>query len=105
MDCDKHTPGPWQVSGDSKLNVYSAKTGDLLARAITGGPPAVANARLIGAAPELLEALEILMEAQRRSDPFNDQGNQAEGDVLMGIALAKAGAAIAKATASESGAA
>ena len=57
----KHTPGPWnRIKGDR--NVYSAAGTVCKTPAILGGGSAAtnweANARLIAAAPDLLEALE-----------------------------------------------
>ena len=53
----KHTPGPWVVEG---LNVYGNVEGGPVARIAPvgpGNPFDEANARLVGAAPDLLEAL------------------------------------------------
>ena len=61
-----HTPGPWEVS-DTGGNIYGA-TGDVVA-SIHGLPkPHLAgerraNALLVAAAPELLEALEKCRKA------------------------------------------
>ena len=60
---DKHTPGPWKVAildGDTYINP-DRQEGEfaLIARIHQKGHPA--NARLIAAAPEILEALEELM--------------------------------------------
>ena len=63
---NKHTPGPWnRIKGDR--NVYSASGTVCKTPAIIGGGSAAANweanARLIAAAPDLLEALsEIINE-------------------------------------------
>ena len=62
---NKHTPGPWnRVKGDR--NVYSASGTVCKTPAIIGGGSAAANweanARLIAAAPDLLEALEGMLE-------------------------------------------
>lgn len=68
----KHTPGPWHVvpygDGDS-LVVCSDEAGDfrIAFMATMIGPeeidgPIRANARLIAAAPELLEALEMCLQ-------------------------------------------
>ena len=64
MSEQKHTPGPWRYESTSGSNYarifFSAdeKDGDNL-RGYCGE----ANARLIAAAPELLEALQFLMVA------------------------------------------
>jgi hypothetical protein len=61
----KHTPGPWQAkAGLSRWNVTT--TGQPrtfnIAAINTDRPEQAANARLIAAAPELLEALEACAE-------------------------------------------
>jgi len=63
---NKHTPGPWnRIKGDR--NVYSAAGTVCKTPAILGGGSAAtnweANARLIAAAPDLLEALECLIKS------------------------------------------
>lgn len=87
----KHTPGPWKVAKPRK----SYRDGNMMYGIV--GPECVsdyedwgfteANARLIAAAPELLEALRNLVEAATH--------HQADARA----ALAKARAAIAKAEA------
>ena len=84
----KHTPGPWHTAGDQGVQIRSQR--DQIAKVWTmRGNEWKANARLIAAAPELLEALRAV-------------------DVLFGhlaidstqrIWLDNARAAIAKATA------
>ena len=68
---NKHTPGPWnRIKGDR--NVYSAAGTVCKTPAILGGGSAAtnweANARLIAAAPDLLEALENLLDAYSKPD-------------------------------------
>ena len=58
----KHTPGPWQVIGG---NVYGDNLRALL-------PMNGADARLIAAAPELLAALEMVMENYGSEYKFTD---------------------------------
>ena len=63
----KHTTGPWiyAIPGDS----FVASDNGLICRrpAVSGGGSAPsnwdANARLIAAAPELLEALQVMLDA------------------------------------------
>jgi hypothetical protein len=52
----KHTPGPWCMESffHGQYDVYSEVTDDF----ISGGTISEADARLIAAAPDLLEALE-----------------------------------------------
>jgi hypothetical protein len=86
MGAASHTPGPWH-SGKSKVNHYVAtRCGDVVCRlegsAISPIDARVAaDARLIAAAPDLLEALRSMLE-----DDDHDEAKR------------KARAAIAKAT-------
>jgi hypothetical protein len=70
-EMSKHTPGPWKwmrnetepgLDGDSPLVSESGESilqlGDCYQN---GGEPNAANANLIAAAPDLLEALELLL--------------------------------------------
>ena len=64
----QHTPGPWAYNGAT--DIYSVDAGFTICELyreylITG--QAQANARLIAAAPELLEALEKLLRAFDRT--------------------------------------
>ncbi|HCL3090184.1 TPA: hypothetical protein N1985_003289 [Pseudomonas aeruginosa 1BAE] len=63
----KHTPGPWHVGGPNKCTIYD-KHGQRLANSFEGvmatqrtDSECEANARLIAAAPELLDALVNLL--------------------------------------------
>ncbi|MFU5563164.1 hypothetical protein ACM7V5_19615 [Pseudomonas aeruginosa] len=67
----KHTPGPWHVGGPNKCTIYD-KHGQRLANSFEGvmatqrtDSECEANARLIVAAPELLEALVALVECEQ----------------------------------------
>ena len=55
----KHTPGPWTMEPfvDGCYDVNSPDTGDLVAHEIASE----ADARLIAAAPDLLEALRMVL--------------------------------------------
>jgi hypothetical protein len=61
----KHTPGPWKVVdcdyGD--LEIHGGKTESLVTCMNIHNPYNENNALLIAAAPDLLEALEELLEA------------------------------------------
>lgn len=70
----KHTPGPWNAKHNGQyweirgpeIGYFSEQIGDACASEFIGGmkanPVSEANARLIAAAPELLERLEELLE-------------------------------------------
>lgn len=65
---ETHTPGPWTAQGEfvdpTPVNAVVASDGDgFHSIARTFGPPAKANARLIAAAPDLLEALKNAQSA------------------------------------------
>jgi hypothetical protein len=68
-----HTPGPW-VAGDWNAHTLQIPIDDAygiaIARAWGGNDEATANARLISAAPDLLEALELCIERVEVDDPF-----------------------------------
>ena len=93
MSNTKHTPGPWTYAIGQGLYeqryVIDSTPGRALAVCAGFEPRNEANARLIAAAPELLEALE----AFKAIDAF-DGWHPKYRD-----AIAKAEAAIAKATA------
>jgi len=58
----KHTPGPWSLWTGRPYGEHGTITDDRLGRHLAvmsgGAPETAANARLIAAAPELLEALK-----------------------------------------------
>ena len=58
-----HTPGPWNTIWESGTHIIDANAGKTdIAHVINRGNPDTteANARLIAAAPELLEALQMV---------------------------------------------
>lgn len=62
MSAHKHTPGPWRVSGSQPGMIIDAADRPIARTQYPGKKPRAvgncsANARLIAAAPELLEAL------------------------------------------------
>lgn len=71
----KHTPGPWEVSKDEGDVVVVSEDLPFIATVHTSALKGTqkANARLIAAAPELLEALkhaEKWMEGWASADPY-----------------------------------
>ena len=64
MSESKHTPGPWVTEHGSLYDAITSADGDICTWNHLVGrsrPPQKANARLIAAAPELLEACEDLL--------------------------------------------
>lgn len=81
----KHTPGPWTVNA----NGINSPDGHIVFFDVSGGPHET-DARLIAAAPELLEALEKL---EQTASFWKDMGVNIPFDDLK-----QARVAIAKAT-------
>ena len=79
----KHTPGPWVISGpyigdDSKHNLVVAmfaNSSPIGVRWVGGQNDEVttANARLLSAAPELLDALETLAQMDVKGHQLQDR--------------------------------
>jgi hypothetical protein len=78
----KHTPGPWGISGKEERDLGTLSPGFLeissahdvcwIAKVQIHTPEGEANARLIAAAPELLEALKAVVAiADRSTDEFD----------------------------------
>jgi hypothetical protein len=94
----KHTPGPWtyeveKVSGPSlATKTYVFAHGDVIGQAYEtyNAGNAQANARLIAAAPELLEALRKAEPYVRAASVLIHVGDDL---ALIQAALAKAGSA------------
>ena len=78
----KHTPGPWKANGDPYVSTADGKRSIAFCDT-RNGKEDKANAQLISAAPDLLEALQFVMTAH---------GEQ------LDTAFAQAQDAIAKAT-------
>jgi hypothetical protein len=94
----QHTKGPWRVQRQNpspttgEWMISGAKPGYLAEVRDCGSGDVQANARLIAAAPDLLEALQNLFDADMEHVLMGDgKDDQIE-------AIAKARAAIAKAT-------
>lgn len=96
MSAAKHTPGPWTVAAPSIHRVYPhvvAQNGVIVCnvKSSSNRPQARHDARLIAAAPELLEALQNLVD------------RSGSAGLICGPALIKdARDAIAKATGEQS---
>lgn len=59
----KHTPGPWQQGEGTTLWVVLANDRTPICHLLLGTEAAEANARLIAAAPDMLEALEVMVHS------------------------------------------
>ncbi len=95
-----HTPGPWEISSDENgsLDVCAENAGDMLAN-LGDCVNADANARLVAAAPDLLEALRTALDVLAHAQHFYSGGHSLEN---FRIAIDGAESAIAKATNSNS---
>ena len=92
----KHTPGPWtimetpELSGRRKLHIIGGKDGDdpiaTLRMAFVDDD---ANADLIAAAPELLEACILVKEITKKS-PDNPYERLGRIEAIMDLSIAKA---------------
>lgn len=72
----QHTPGPWHTAGDQGVQIRSQR--DQIAKVWTmRGNEWKANARLIAAAPELLEALQAVLANSLDSKGLADAHKQA----------------------------
>ena len=62
----KHTPGPWRVREERVYTrVVTEQGGEWIANLGTNDEKHLANARLIAAAPELLEACEAVLDVEQ----------------------------------------
>lgn len=112
---EKHTPGPWSVfhgknnrvfiyAGEHLESIHDGNTLAEMQEKPFGGidEEGEANARLIAAAPELLEALEHLLEGESCQSKVNFDGTakpspQSDCECWTCEAVNNARAAIAKA--------
>lgn len=81
-----HTPGPWElVQERDYLNIQETKTNLIVAQFCSVSE---ANARLIAAAPELLEQCKLFEKVLRACIMAGDSGAELERDKLREV-LAK----------------
>lgn len=64
MSAGNHTPGPWRIGTPPPNGEQTIGHKGLMVAVVTTGAgcPTMANARLISAAPDLLEALRAILE-------------------------------------------
>lgn len=98
----EHTPGPWNADdrGPNKGIVIRGANGKRIGAVWTGNARAEANARLIAAAPAMLDALLADIRFQQRDCPAHGCGYEGEycdtcGDELERIETLKREAALA----------
>ena len=87
----RHTPGPWVCDG-AILEFEGARFGQVAYVLEKEGEPfyaSAANARLIAAAPDLLEALQELLSHWRDGSSF-DEDAEARIEAACDAAIAKA---------------
>lgn len=97
----KHTPGPWEVhsgsvyaSADESRPIADMRRDETAAKAEIWPTERDANARLIAAAPDLLEALRAFL----RAPSVGSDGPGSSTIVVQSFVLQDASDAIAKAT-------
>jgi len=100
MTTAQHTPGPWSQGEDNPLNIYGnyASVANVHGTHPTGASTeeeAIANARLIAAAPLMLAALRTALEAI--GDTYAARDSDDDGESVRDIIAD----AIAKATGEE----
>lgn len=90
MTQDKHTPGPWQhmLHGNcsdelAPWRVYTINNGE-----INSLPETRANAQLIAAAPEMLEALEVILHHENERIQV-EVAKQKNGMPLVNVTLSR----------------
>jgi hypothetical protein len=93
MNDAKHAAGPWEASYDGHGGIYIGDAEGRQVGFISRHPEQDRNAALVQAAPDLLDALLATYEALGISYPLHSSDMDKRGAVL-----AKACAAIAKAT-------
>lgn len=104
MSEKKFTPGPWRITGSGISRYIDAPIGNGMLQEVawcgaTEQPEQMeANARLIAAAPDMLDVLTLMVE--QITDPAN--ADHTLNAFSYGARIAEARAAIAKATGAQS---
>lgn len=95
-----HTPGPWKAIESPSRGAYiHTSRAKIRICEVVRSPDAMANARLIAAAPEMLEALRRLtFAAANRDNTMGDPCRLLECKAELEAAGREARAAISKAT-------
>lgn len=87
----KHTPGPWKVDGDTYITAHSLIIAHCKQNGSLKLEDAQANARLMAAAPDLLEAAErACIKLKELADDYPDDNYWNECIESLNAAIAKA---------------
>jgi hypothetical protein len=83
----KHAPGPWEVvEQDNNEDIYFIEPNvAIIERCVNDPSSDIANARLIAAAPDLLDALQYMLEV---CPAIDQQGEEAHQQARAAIATA-----------------
>lgn len=80
----KHTPGPWQTDIDGQTAYVVDADGNMaVCKIMYARPEGPANARLISAAPDLLEALEAIVNAGQWYASALEFDHDKDGEALL----------------------
>ncbi len=84
-----HTPGPWTVGADAyDMKITMLHVDGESVAFIKKSADSKANARLISAAPELLEALKLFVDASLREVIVSGPHKRTEGEKVYASARA-----------------
>ncbi|MBV9483804.1 MAG: hypothetical protein JO249_24110, partial [Acidobacteria bacterium] len=86
----QHTPGPWQAITTATRFTVNDKDGFPVLRINGGMVPVEANARLIAAAPDMLDALEFVRMTFADIEASKRKGYYVECPKIVDAAIAKA---------------
>ena len=92
----KHTPGPWEFNRFGDLTIRANNWGVIAKIAkhdarLEFAPIVLANARLLTAAPELLEACKLAVDYFSRLPQHADRGHDIANDsAILNAAIAQA---------------
>ena len=91
----KHTPGPWQWTQhfDPTISIYKDGFGQIARLYDSSAGTGKANARLIAAAPDLLDALKALTHSLDVEDLVHDDQRSSFAAAIAAIAKATGGSA------------
>ena len=94
MKTHTHTPGPWRIDSKTRFGDYTIAAGDSVKTCeFIAKTQNEANANLIAAAPDLLEALEdaafLMRMAAKIAGPMQDSFKRSAEDAAKALAKAE----------------